>query len=120
MFEKIENLPDGVVGFEAVGKLTASDYEKTLIPAVDAALATGGKLRFLYLAGTRFEGFELGAAWDDMSWGFRHAFDFDKVAFVSDHAFLTAAVRPMAMFMPSKIKVFPVKDLDAAKAWLAE
>ena len=120
MFEQMTNLQKGVIGFEAVGKLTAADYEKTLIPLADAALAKGGKLRFLYFAGPRFEGFELGAALDDITWGLRHAFDYEKIAFVSDNALFATAVRALGVLMPSKLKVFSNKDLAAAKKWLGE
>ena len=36
MFEPITGLPDGVVGFEAVGKIEAADYEDVLMPASGA------------------------------------------------------------------------------------
>lgn len=119
MLEQIQDLPEGVIGFEAIGRLSAEDYEKTLIPVANAMLAQGKKLRFLYYAGPRFEGFDIGAAWDDMTWGMRHMTDFDKVAFVSDHTVLTSAMKPLVMLMPTKFQVFAVKDLDAAKKWLA-
>ena len=34
MFEPITNLPNGVIGFEAVGKIEATDYEDILMPAL--------------------------------------------------------------------------------------
>jgi hypothetical protein len=34
----IEDLPPGVVGVEAHGNVTAGDYERVLVPAVEAAL----------------------------------------------------------------------------------
>ena len=37
MLSLIEDLPAGVVGIEAGGKVTAEDYEQVLIPAVEAA-----------------------------------------------------------------------------------
>ena len=37
MLTLIADLPDGVVGVDAHGKVTADDYEKVLIPAVEAA-----------------------------------------------------------------------------------
>jgi len=41
----IEDLPPGVVGVEAHGNVTAGDYERVLVPAVEAALWHGGNLR---------------------------------------------------------------------------
>jgi hypothetical protein len=34
MLTTIENLPEGVIGFEATGELHASDYRDVLMPAV--------------------------------------------------------------------------------------
>ena len=36
MVEPIPNLPDNVLGFKAIGRVTSEDYETVLIPAVDA------------------------------------------------------------------------------------
>jgi len=57
MFELIEGLGDRVVGACAVGRVTADDYESTLIPAVETALAIDGKTRILYVVlGSRVRG----------------------------------------------------------------
>ena len=45
MIELIQGLPDGVVGFEAVGTVTSNDYENTMVPAVDRALAAHEKIQ---------------------------------------------------------------------------
>jgi hypothetical protein len=34
MLEPIAGLPEGVIGFEAVGEVHAEDYASTLIPAI--------------------------------------------------------------------------------------
>ena len=48
MIERIPDLPDHVLGFSAKGKVTAEDYEKVLIPAVEKELKENKKIRFLY------------------------------------------------------------------------
>jgi hypothetical protein len=119
MFRAIPNLPAGVVGYAAVGKITADDYNKVLIPEIEARLAKGGKLRFLYVLGPDFDGYEMGAMVDDTTFGFRHFFDFEKIAFVSDHAALRSMVHAFGMMMPGEIRSFAMSDLDKAKDWLA-
>jgi len=37
MIEPIEQAPDGVLAFKAVGKIEAADYETVLTPAIEAA-----------------------------------------------------------------------------------
>ena len=69
MFRPIFNLPPGVIGYSAVGKITGDDYGKVLIPELEARIAEGGKLRFLYLLGPEFEGFEISAMAGDATFG---------------------------------------------------
>jgi len=120
MFRPVFDLPPGVIGYSAVGKISADDYSKVLIPEIEAKVAEGGKLRFLYVAGPEFEGYELGAMADDTTFGFRHFFDFEKIAFVSDNPAFRTLVQGFGMMMPAEVRVFAVAQLDKAKAWLAE
>ncbi len=65
MINTIGGLPDNVVAFEAEGKVSASDYESILIPAVEAATKGDDKARFLLMFGPDFDGYEAEAALDD-------------------------------------------------------
>ena len=77
MIEPIEGAPPGVLAFKAVGKVEAADYEQVLTPAIDKAIAGGGKVRLVYELGQEYDGYSVGAAWEDMklwtphlrSWG---------------------------------------------------
>ncbi len=120
MLRPIFDLPPGVIGYAAVGKITAEDYTKVLIPEMEAKIAEGGKLRFLYVLGPEFEGFEIGAMVDDAAFGFRHFFDFERIAFVSDHAVYRQMVEGFGIMMPAAVRGFAMADMDKAKAWLAE
>ena len=46
MVIELSGLPDGVIGFEATGKLAAEDYRDVLLPALERA-AAGGDVRFV-------------------------------------------------------------------------
>ena len=120
MFRPIFNLPPGVIGYSAVGKVTADDYGKVLIPELEAKIAEGGKLRFLYVLGPDFEGFEVGAMLDDATFGFRHFFDFERIAFVSDHPAYRQMVDGLGIMMPATVRSFRLSETDEAKAWLSE
>jgi len=119
MFRPIFDLPKGVIGYSAVGRISADDYTKVLIPEIEAKVAEGGKLRFLFLAGPEFEGYEIGATVDDTTFGMRHFFDFEKVAFVSDNAGYRALVQGVGVMMPAAVRSFSIDEMDEAKAWLA-
>ena len=51
MVELIPGLPDNVLGFKAVGKITGEDYETVVIPEIESRLATHDKLRAVYECG---------------------------------------------------------------------
>ncbi|MEQ9688628.1 MAG: STAS/SEC14 domain-containing protein [Bauldia litoralis] len=120
MITEIRNLPGRVLGFSLEGTVGAEDYREVLIPTTEAALKEGHKLRLLIVAGPDFKGYAPGAMWDDTAFGFRHFFDFERVAFVCDNEAYTAAVRTVGLLMPAMVRVFAVKDTDEATAWLAE
>jgi hypothetical protein len=61
----IPGLPGNVLGFSASGKVTASDYETVLVPAVKKHLARHGTLRLLYHLGASFDSFDFSALWAD-------------------------------------------------------
>ena len=53
MLERIQGLPDNVLGFEAKGEVTGVDYESVLIPAVEEMLARQKSIRFAKCAVSR-------------------------------------------------------------------
>jgi SpoIIAA-like len=119
MFKLIEGLPSGVLGVEASGKVTHEDYARVLVPKAEAMIKHG-PLRLLYVIGPDFEAYELGAIWDDSVFGIRHWRDFERVGFVGDQAWLRAAVGFFSPFMPCEVRLFPLAELEAAKAWIGE
>ena len=118
MLRRIEGLADGVLGFEAVGTVTAEDYRNVLLPAVSAAVA-GGDLRVLYVIGDEYESYAADAMWEDMKVGFGEWTKWKRIALVTDHRWLHDAARAFAWAMPGEAKVFPMAELDEAKTWVA-
>lgn len=118
MLQAIDGAPTGVVAFKAIGHVTASDYEETLQPAVDAA-AADGKVRLVLELGAEFEGYTAGAAVDDFKFATAGIHDWERCALVTDHALISGAIRAFAVLMPGEIKVFPVGETEAAIAWAA-
>lgn len=118
MIEQLPDLPDGVLGFEAVGEVQASDYENTLRPAVDAA-AAGGNIRLVYVLGERFEGFSAGAGWQDTKMGIEHFRAWDRLALVSDLDWVEHVARFLGWMVPGDFEHFRLEDLPAAIEWAA-
>jgi hypothetical protein len=120
MLTLIEDLPPDVVGVEAHGKVTAEDYERVLVPAVDAvsARAGGGGVRLLYVLGHEVPDYTAGAAWEDAKLGLGHLRSWERIAIVGDGDWLRHAVHGLGWLMPGEIKVFALEELDSAREWV--
>jgi hypothetical protein len=119
MLEVMKDLPPGVVGVEAVGRVTRADYKTVLEPMLDAAKKEGRRLRFLYRFGPRFEAFEAGAAWEDMKVGMHSLRLFEGCAVVADAGWIRGWVSVARFFMPCPVKVFGNAEFAEAAPWLA-
>jgi hypothetical protein len=117
MLNAIPDLPPGVIGFEASGKLEAEDYRDTLVPAVSAAAGDGG-IRLVIVIPT-FEGVAPAAMWEDTKMGVENWSAWTRVAFVTDIDWMTNAMRWFGWMSPGEVKAFPLAERDAAIAWAA-
>jgi SpoIIAA-like len=117
----IPDLPATVVGVEARERVTSDDYEKVLIPAVEAAEAASGdgKVRLLYVLGPEFPEFTAGAAWEDAKLGLGRLRHWERIAVVGDADWLRRAIHALGWAMPGEVRVFASNELGEARAWVA-
>ena len=120
MLKGIIHMPAGTLGFEAVGEVDDDDVEEILEPALKRWVAERGKIRLLYVLGPRMEEFEGDAVSKNTKFLARHPTSFERVAVVSDEEWLRPAIKALSLLLPGEAKAFPVRQLDAAKSWLAE
>lgn len=118
MMKLVSSLPDYVVGISASGEVGAQDYETVLMPALDAALKKHKRIRVLYQLTPEFTGFTSGALWDDSKLGLAHWKAWEKIALVTDTAWVTHATQMFALFMPTTVKVFSNAELAEARKWI--
>src|SRR5215510_2644418 len=118
MIETMTELPTGVLGFEIKGDIHADDYRNVLLPAVEAALQHGEKLRIV-LGFERFDGMSGGALWQDMKMGFSHLGDWKRIALVTDIDWMIRMAALFGWMVPGELKHFPLAERDAAIAWAA-
>ena len=118
MLERLSDVPEGIVGVKAIGKLTREDYEKVLEPLLDGARREGRRLRFLYQVGSEFEGFTPGAAWEDAKLGLRSLRSFAGCAVVTDRDWIRESTRIAGLLLPCPVQVFPNRDRNKAIEWL--
>jgi SpoIIAA-like len=117
---RIDEMPPGTIGFEAIGEVEDDDWEKQVEPVLRGQMAEGQKIRLLYLLGPEAREVEGDAMTADTGFRARFATSFDRVAVVSDESWMRPAMRALSFLLPGKAKAFPVAELDAAKVWLAE
>lgn len=118
MIEHLTDFPDDVVGFACKGHVTRADYDSVLIPAVEAAFETHGKLRLYYQVDADFAGVAPGAAWEDFREGMRHLTRWERIAVVTDVEWIGHTIRTFGFLMPGKVRIFPLAEQEAARAWI--
>jgi len=120
MLRAITDMPAGTIGFDAIGEVEDDDWEHAVEPVLRREIEEGRKVRLLYLLGPESRDVEGDAMTKDTGFRARHASSFERMAVVSDEDWTRPALRALSMLLPGKAKAFRVRELGAAKAWLAE
>jgi hypothetical protein len=118
VLKPIENLPDGVLGFEGNGEIHASDYRDVLMPAVEEALDRAEEVRIV-LVFERWDGVSPGAAWEDFRVGMEHITKWKRIALVTDLDWMITVTSLFGWLMPGELKRFPAAERAQAIAWAA-
>ncbi|MFZ2101096.1 MAG: STAS/SEC14 domain-containing protein [Oricola sp.] len=119
MIEFMDESTGKFVGIRASGKLTDADYKNILIPRVETLLGEHGKLDILFLFDEDFQGWDLHAAWDDMSFGMSHSAGFEKLAVVGGPAWVSRGIKALAFLLKGEVRTYPADKLEAAWEWIA-
>jgi SpoIIAA-like len=119
MLERLPELPAGIDGLCASGKVTQEDYEKVVLPLLEEARREGRRIRFLYHFGPAFTGFTAEAAWEDARLGLQYLRLFERCAIVSDIGWIREASRITGAMLPCPVKVFGNEEWQEALAWLS-
>jgi SpoIIAA-like len=108
----------GIQALEAVGTVTADDYQRVFAPLVQRARRTGSRMRLLYQFGPRFERITPGGLWADTRLGLGYLRLLDGCAVLSDIDWIRAPARGIGAWMPCPVRVYDNDDRDDAVAWL--
>ena len=119
MIELEQPVNSNVIMITAKGKITDDDYKESIVPAVEAKLKEYDKIRFLYVLGEEYDGFEGEAMWDDTKVGLKHITDYEKIGLVTDEKWIRGSVKAFGFLMPGEVKLFHDNQLDEAKAWIS-
>jgi hypothetical protein len=119
MIEALPNFPEGVVALRCAGQIARQDYERVVIPTLEAALQQRTKLR-MYCQVDSFSGMSPGAMWDDVKVGVEHLTRWERVAVVTDIDWISKATKLYAFLMPFEVRVFPLAEAEKARAWIVD
>ncbi len=118
MIDILTGFPPHVLAMACRGKVTRADYDRVLIPAVEAALKAGPKVSLYYEVGQDFQGIEAGAVLEDIKVGVEHLPRWDRLALVSDVDWMRATVAAFGFLMPGRLKLFHLNQAQEAKDWI--
>jgi hypothetical protein len=111
--------PNNLYVLRFSGVLKRSEFGGTQ-DAAARAIDAGAKPRILAIL-ENFEGWEMGADWNDLDFMLSHGSEIAKIAIVGDPRWQTEALAfAGAGFRSAPVKFFPPSQLAAARAWLAE
>ncbi|MBN2735251.1 MAG: STAS/SEC14 domain-containing protein [Methanomicrobiaceae archaeon] len=119
MITEMPESSGGNLGFIIKGKLTDDDYKTTLIPVLEEAIKSEGRVNVLFKM-ENFEGWTAHGAWDDfINWPkFASIKRFAVLVDENWHDFATWLFEFFATITFIKIKFFKGDQTDEAWEWL--
>jgi len=117
MMKALSDLPAGVIGFEASGRIRAEDYRDVVLPALERA-AAAGEVRFVIVM-RDFDGMSGGAVWQDLKVGFEHLRAWKRIALVTDITWMRDMTSLFGWMTPGEVKTFRLAELPEAAGWAA-
>jgi hypothetical protein len=100
------------------GKLTPEDYN-FFLPEVERLIEQFGKIRVLFVM-EQFEGWTMGALWEDIKFDAKHFADIERLAFVGETKWQKGMSVFCKPFTTAKIRYFDKSQRDQAEEWLRE
>ena len=116
--ETLEIANGRIVKIITSGKLSKASYD-FLTPNLDSLVERHGKIR-IFIEMTRFKGWTLGAAWEDLKLGCKHFNHIERIAIVGDRQWEKAMVKLCRPFTRARIRYFDIGDLPDANDWIHE
>ncbi len=119
MIDQLKSPAEDTLVFRATGILSPRDYEIDFAPKVEKAMAVQGKVNLVLHLDDLFEGWDLGAMWDDARFGVKHRHDFKRVAVVGAQPWFKWAMQLGSKIMDGEFRTFESDQFDAAVAWVS-
>ena len=118
MIQKIENLPENIVGFKALGEVTKNDFESIVLPEVQRVIDREGQLNYLLVLDTSIKNFTFGAWMQDI-WLGKHLVQWNRGAIVTNSENIKKFTDIFSKFVPGEFRGFDSAELPQAIQWVA-
>ena len=119
MVELLNDFPTHVAAYRASGKVHKEEYEKVVMHRVDEVAEQFGKINFLVRLETDMDNYSFAAFLDYLKVSFEHFKKWNRMAIVSDEAWLRTAYNVLSVLVPGKIKGYPLREYEEAKQWVS-
>ncbi|HZJ17562.1 MAG TPA: STAS/SEC14 domain-containing protein [Chthoniobacteraceae bacterium] len=113
-----EIVHEKVLDINLHGKLTSRDY-KYLVPEIERLIRNRGKIRILVTM-HEFDGWDLGALWEEIKWEWKHFADVERLAIVGEERWQTWMACFCKPFTAATVRHFKFDRLEQAYTWLEE
>jgi hypothetical protein len=98
------------------GKLARRDFD-LIAPETERLIEKYGKIRILVTLHD-FDGWDLGAAWEEIKWEAKHFNHVDRIAIVGDEQWHRHMAGLCSSFTTARVRYFTLDALDAAYQWV--
>ena len=104
------------IDLKLTGRFEKQDFD-VLVPELEAHIKTHGKISMM-LELLDFEGWSIGAAWEDTKFALRHFSDIERIAVVGDKSWEKGMTYFFRAFTHAKVVYFDVEEREEALTWL--
>ena len=119
MINIITDAPANVAAFKATGEVEKEDYDKIVIPAIDALVKQQDTINFLLVLDTSITEFSAGALLKDIGVGLKHFTKWHKMAIVSESTGINTFTDFFSYIAPGQAKGFTHAQLEEATEWVS-
>lgn len=118
--EFLEGFPRDVVAVAFKGRVGADAFENVLKPKVAERMEQEGKIKLFYVMDKDFDRVSSGFALEDAGFVARHMRHVARIALVTDKKSVRRAAHFFSWLVTPEVRLFKLKEMDAAKAWITE
>ncbi|MDR3402144.1 MAG: STAS/SEC14 domain-containing protein [Chthoniobacter sp.] len=98
------------------GKLSHRDFDQ-IVPETERLIERYGKIRILVTLHD-FEGWDLGAVWEEIKWEAKHFNHMERIAIVGDCRWHKRMASLCGPFTTARVRYFNLDSLDQAYQWV--